>query len=80
MGNERSDERISACCTGTASRTVTNATAMASTTGTRWFLPREQRRRLRNLFAYQFTGPRLAHLTDAEPRCTICRTNLRSVA
>lgn len=45
-----------------------------------WFLPREHRRRLRGLFAYQFTGPRLVHLSDAEPRCTLCRTNLRSAA
>lgn len=46
-----------------------------------WYLlPIEHRRRLRALFAYQFTGPRLTHLSDTEPRCTICRTNLRSAA
>lgn len=45
-----------------------------------WFLPLELRRRLRTLPAYQWNPNRSRHLSDAPPRCTTCRHNLKETA
>ncbi len=38
-----------------------------------WWLPLEQRRRLRVLPTYMLRPARLAHLTDGAPKCAVCR-------